>query len=503
MAFHISNTKLHLTYKTHIDAQKWLNWANKNTKLPRIEQYSIVNEISDKVNPYEHTHILILFTEKFVSKKSTILDYEGIHPNIAKVTTNKHFTNCVKYHYKQSTPFTNISLDKQIRQEIEKIDFTKYEDYNFEVGVDFSITSDPKEFDVDEFRKPKPLTDEEKKKSILKQSNGWLNTDTYQCENISDALLKNNNPKMAGAIIASFKYKPLKPVEKEPKVYWRDWQLELYNELKGPSDDRSVIWYYDDDGGSGKSVLVEHMELYYKAFTIDYADTTNLPTALANWKQIGGNLDMILIDLSRTSQEDDEFYKAIESIKNKKISVKKYDSAKFRFDSNPHVVVFANKRPRQYFESKGTRIKGDHNGVPVYEKFKEWKPTLSNDRWDIRTIKREISDNKMKFKVIKEPNPNRLIKEEIPEGFIIPGTVIPVAEPDEILSDNEDDNVEEVEIEKEEVKENVDDWEVESTTGFSSVSRAKPITPVKKESPKRYFKSPPRPPNAKNIFVKS
>ncbi len=108
MAFHLRNKKLHLTYRTHLNPEKWLEWANKN--LTEIEFYSIVNETSDKTNSYDHTHILVKFKEAIKSKKPNIFDYEGIHPHIQKVSNKEHYENCKRYHYKQTKPYTNIEI---------------------------------------------------------------------------------------------------------------------------------------------------------------------------------------------------------------------------------------------------------------------------------------------------------------------------------------------------------------------------------------------------------
>jgi hypothetical protein len=514
MSFHISNTKLHLTYKTHLDAKKWLKWASKNTKLPKIDKYSIVNETSDKMNPYDHTHILVLFENKLISKKSDILDYDDIHPNIKKVTTIKHFKNCVIYHHKQNKPNTNINLEDKEFQEIDKIDFNKYTDYDFDEDVDFSIASDPKEFKVQEFIKQggKTLNNEDKKESQLKMSKYWTNEDTWACNSEQDALKKNNNPKMTGGILVAFKYKPVS-YGPEPKVIWRIFQKELLFEIKGYPSDRSLIWNLDLPGGSGKSSFAKHLMKWHGAFLATGADTKDLPMAMINHKNRGGKFNVILIDLSRTSKEDDDFYDILEQAKTGIIMCKKYNSLMLDLEcdySYPHIIIFANRMPRKYYKVKVIveDINKETGKKRIVEK-EEIRDIYTEDRWDIRTIGKIINpETKKPDWIVTHRDYNPIEKDELPEGYSRPGESIPVAEPDEILTDSEESN-EEIEVEKEEppidVKENNEDWDVESTTGFSSVSRSKPITPVKaKTPPKKCFKSPPAPnrPTLKNMFGK-
>jgi hypothetical protein len=111
MSFYLKNKKLHLTYRTHLNPEEWLEWANKNEKLPEIKFYSIVSETSDKTLSYDHTHILICFKESLKSKKANIFDFNGIHPHIKKVSKKSHYENCIKYHYKENKPYTNIATE--------------------------------------------------------------------------------------------------------------------------------------------------------------------------------------------------------------------------------------------------------------------------------------------------------------------------------------------------------------------------------------------------------
>lgn len=134
----------------------------------------------------------------------------------------------------------------------------------------------------------------------------------------------------------------------------REWQETLCDELMKKPDDRKVLWYVDECGGTGKSWMARwclcnmQADLYTggKVADVAYACTEK---------------SIQLFDLSR---EKSEFfsYDAIEQLKNGCIFSPKYESG-LKVFAVPHVVVFAN-----------------------------WWPDmkkLSADRWEIRNLMAE------------------------------------------------------------------------------------------------------------------
>lgn len=539
MAFHLKNKKLHLTYKGHLKPEEWLDWANKNQKLPKIELYSIVNETSDKTNPYEHTHILICFEQNLDSRKPNIFDFEGIHPNIKKVSKKKHFENCAKYHYKQAKPYTNIELGVKDKHQAYKIKNLKIEieDENELEEIDFgkleNKTTDPINFDVNEFIK-NAGSGVKNNVDILRESHKKTVGDIHQYPTEGDAVRGIGNPKMAASVILSFKYKQT-IYGPEPKVIWRPWQNQLLEEFETPSNGRSFKWIYDFVGKAGKSAFGEHLMKWHGAFLAVGADTKDLPTAMIRHRATGGNFKIIIIDLARTTKEDDDFYVSVEQMLNGHIMVKKYDSVMLDLGCRPHVVVFANRLPRKHYKAKVIEEKMDPDTLQfkIVEK-NVLMETMSRDKWDIRRIDRvrnEITDKNEWLFTQREYNPFPDDDDELPEGYSRPGESKPVAEPDPII-ETEDERKEEdtmfssasrpnkskirddrpkviyeqekprsptLESEMDEEDENV------SHSGFSSIS-----SPGRKSlndsppEPKKCFKSPPRQPQPRpsllNLF---
>lgn len=123
---------------------------------------------------------------------------------------------------------------------------------------------------------------------------------------------------------------------REEIVEFRPWQQDLLDLLAQPSDNRHIIWVYDEKGGIGKSHLarwlVDHKNAFYtnggKSIDITYAYNRE---------------PIVIFDYVRESQ-DFVSYSTIEQLKNGILSCNKYKSCMKRFRS-PHVVVFANFEP--------------------------------------------------------------------------------------------------------------------------------------------------------------
>lgn len=134
------------------------------------------------------------------------------------------------------------------------------------------------------------------------------------------------------------------------------WQSELLNELLQPPNSRTVLWYYDPIGGSGKTQFANLMARDYKAHITCNGSTRDIAFGIPDDPRI------IIFDYSRDVEERVN-YAILEACKNGRIHSHKYESCVRYFDV-PHVVVFANFRPDQ---SK-----------------------LSQDRWDIRILSEEF-----------------------------------------------------------------------------------------------------------------
>ena len=101
-AFSLQATRVHLTYRGHLDFEKLHEDLSKTAE---IKHFSFVWESSDKETPYDHTHALVWFKKRCRSKNPRIFDVQvtkknKIHPNIQIINTDLHWDNTWKYHEK-------------------------------------------------------------------------------------------------------------------------------------------------------------------------------------------------------------------------------------------------------------------------------------------------------------------------------------------------------------------------------------------------------------------
>ncbi len=102
--FRFSGKKVHLTYPGHLDIPAYLAFV---AGVAPIHYHSVVHEVGEE-KAHDHTHVLLIFREKFDTQRVRILDFNGAHPNWKAVITKAHLNNIWTYHHKQGNPVTNM-----------------------------------------------------------------------------------------------------------------------------------------------------------------------------------------------------------------------------------------------------------------------------------------------------------------------------------------------------------------------------------------------------------
>ncbi len=144
---------------------------------------------------------------------------------------------------------------------------------------------------------------------------------------------------------------PVKTIKKED---FKMWQNAIHNQIQLDPDDRTIHWYYDIQGNTGKTSMAKYLVVHCGAFLFKGGSND-----MAN-RIISSNTPprVCVMNLSRT-QEQYVSYQTIEDLKDGLLCSGKYEGGQLAFNS-PHVIIFANFRP-------------DEN-------------KLSADRWDIHCI---------------------------------------------------------------------------------------------------------------------
>jgi len=136
---------------------------------------------------------------------------------------------------------------------------------------------------------------------------------------------------------------------------FKPWQQEILELIKTEPDFRTIHWYYDPIGNTGKTSLCKYICATNPKAIYVSGSAKDIKYAIA---KASITPTIVLLDFSR-SQEGHISYQAIEEIKNGIFFTTKYESKMILID-NPHVICFSN--------------------------FKPYLSSLSSDRWHITMI---------------------------------------------------------------------------------------------------------------------
>lgn len=286
--FYVQNQKLLLTYVNHLNKNAYCSWLTSKTKQkPRFLRLAHETGGTD----YQHTHVLVDFGYKFQTKNSRLFDFNGVHPNIRVVNSLTHWRNCLRYLAKED-------LDNEDLLEIET----------------------PK-FDV---------------------------CRVWEAGTLQEAM--EENVKSASDVMAckiAFECRPRGRLRKSFNEFEpRPWQQHVMDLLDTEPDDRSIHWYHDPVGNSGKSLLSKYLmttdpgSYYVVNFGGNMRDFGSIMKSALD---AGWTGHAVIFDLPRQAQTK-SLWEPLEAVKNGLITTVKYQGHTLTFDS-PHVLVFANFLP--------------------------------------------------------------------------------------------------------------------------------------------------------------
>lgn len=123
---------------------------------------------------------------------------------------------------------------------------------------------------------------------------------------------------------------------------FKDWQRQILRDIEHPAEIRTIHWYWEDIGRTGKSTFAIHLVDKYDAVKVS-GKTNDIACCIALRDKRGHPTDLIVIDIPR-SQGNRVNYTAIEDLKSGCVFSGKYESEPIRFNK-PHVIIFANCEP--------------------------------------------------------------------------------------------------------------------------------------------------------------
>lgn len=288
--FRLKNRFLLLTFRTHIDKSELAEWLKKEHGA---EVVNICHESGDKCVEYLHTHTVIDFGKSFETTNCRIFDWSAhgspaepaIHPHIKKLTYRKAYLDAIRYIRKE---------DKSVYIEETNLVLNIYDDC---MG----------------------LTEVE----ILKK-----------CQKFSE---------VPGALALS------KVIRKNacrlPNITLYPWQKRIVSVMDIEEPGRSIGWFYDDEGATGKSVFAKWMAIKYPTDVLvlqQLGGMKDAATIISGAKDWSGR--MLIVDLPRAAETKD-IYAPLEAIKNGHLNTIKYEGGSYMWNAG-HVIVFANFPPR-------------------------------------------------------------------------------------------------------------------------------------------------------------
>lgn len=173
-------------------------------------------------------------------------------------------------------------------------------------------------------------------KAHIERCKSWIACKAYCCK--KDTCTGNlNDVKEEKSPLMMATYDPM-----DNKIIF-DWEQDILDLLKEVPDDRSIYWYYDKEGGIGKTTFVksltmknsDYIYISGKVADIKYGITKYILDNKKAPKAIFMNIPRCVEHIS---------YNGLEQVKDGIFYNTKYESGMVIYDY-PHVIVFANEAP--------------------------------------------------------------------------------------------------------------------------------------------------------------
>lgn len=136
-------------------------------------------------------------------------------------------------------------------------------------------------------------------------------------------------------------FKVLDPME---GLKYKDWQQDIINIIDASPHNRKIYWYWDGNGGVGKSVFTKHLVLMHEALVCNGSAKDMMFFIATKLNKTKKNPKIIVFDIPRAKNKDYLSYVGIEKIKDGCFLSTKYESSMVVYNP-PHILVFANWPP--------------------------------------------------------------------------------------------------------------------------------------------------------------
>ena len=317
--FRLQNQRLMITYRTHLNKTEYMDWFRRNF-LPN-GFLRLAHETADAGHPYEHTHVVVDFGRAFQTRSCRVFDYDDIHPNIKKIMTSNHFTNCKTYLAKEDIENEDLKIKDSI--------FTQV-----------SNCKDLREV-MEMAIKPSDAPGLMVLYDISKQMNVCNPTEIKKLQRWQRQVYEI----VKVVPVENEILDPLCGIESDLETCMREWTT--VEPIRRTGADRIIHVIHDPLGCSGKTLLCKAMWMYdpNKYFMLQgISNLRDVCTQIENGIKAGWNGHCLFVNITRDCA-DHKIYTPLEAIRDGILSSQKYSGRTFGFKIN-HLVIMTNFMPR-------------------------------------------------------------------------------------------------------------------------------------------------------------
>jgi hypothetical protein len=135
--------------------------------------------------------------------------------------------------------------------------------------------------------------------------------------------------------------KPVKTIT--PNMFY-NYQQDIYDIIKQDPDDRTINWYWESKGKTGKTSFTKYLCVHHGAIVLSGKTSDCFNAVLTYIQNNNGNApEIIIFDIPRSTSDYTNF-QVIEKVKDGCFYSGKYEGGQVLYNP-PHIIVFSNYPP--------------------------------------------------------------------------------------------------------------------------------------------------------------
>lgn len=124
-----------------------------------------------------------------------------------------------------------------------------------------------------------------------------------------------------------------------------EWQKEICEMIKKEPESRKIYWYWEPDGGAGKTEFQRYLVVKHDAIVVS-GKAHDIKCGIARWVQEKKSYPkLVIINIPKSLDEKCISYQAMEDVKDALFFSGKYESGMI-VGNPPHLLIFANIEPQ-------------------------------------------------------------------------------------------------------------------------------------------------------------